>query len=167
MNEYGRISEKEWKRTGVIRQNVELDAFVIMPNHIHGIIVLNDDVGERRCLAHEKEIPIYKRAIHRIAPTKEIRGAEPGTIGAILGQFKSIVTKQINTVRNTPGVPVWQRNYYEHIIRNEDELNRIREYIINNPPRWAEDENNPVNLKGLGNSRGNSVNPSYKRTIQE
>jgi len=107
LNEYGRISEREWQRTGVIRQNVELDAFVIMPNHIHGIIVLNDDVGERRCLAHGKEIPIYKRAIHRIAPTEEIRGAEPGTIGAILGQFKSIVTKQINTIRKTPGFPVW------------------------------------------------------------
>jgi len=69
LNESGQIVEKEWQRTGSIRPNVELDVFVIMPNHMHGIIVLNDDVGARRCLAHEEEIPIHKRAIHRIAPT--------------------------------------------------------------------------------------------------
>ncbi len=70
-------------------------------------------------------------------------GPASGSIGAIIGQFKSIVTKRINKIRNTSGIPVWQRNYYEHIIRNEDEFNRIREYIINNPLNWAEDENNP------------------------
>ncbi len=53
----------------------------------------------------------------------------------------------INQMRNSPGFPVWQRNYYEHIIRNEDEMNRIREYIIYNPAKWAEDENNPANIK--------------------
>ena len=121
---------------------------MVMPNHMHGIIVLNDDVGARRCLAREKE-RLHKRAIHRIAPTKDIPGAASGSIGSIIGQFKSIVTKQINKRRIASGMPVWQRNYYEHIIRNEDELNRIQEYIINNPLRWSEDENNPINLKGL------------------
>jgi putative transposase len=85
-----------------------------------------------------------RRATHRVAPT-----LISGSVGAIVGQFKSTVTKRINEIRNTPGRPVWQRNYYEHIIRDEGDLNRIREYIINNPARWAEDENNPINAELL------------------
>jgi putative transposase len=135
LNEFGQIVKKEWLQTGDIRHNLELDEFIIMPNHIHGIIVLNDIVGATRRVARNW-------AIHRIAPT-----LQSNSIGSIIGQFKSIVSKQINLIRNTPGFPVWQRNYYEHIIRNEDELNRVREYIINNPLQWADDENNPLNIK--------------------
>jgi REP element-mobilizing transposase RayT len=65
-------------------------------------------------------------------------------LGAIIGQYKSLVTKQINRARGTPGTPVWQRNYYEHIIRNGDELDRIRQYIANNPARWQHDRENPA-----------------------
>ncbi len=65
----------------------------------------------------------------------------------IIGRFKMNSAKHINLIRNTPGCQVWQRNYYEHIIRNEDEMHRIREYIIYNPAKWAEDENNPLNIK--------------------
>ena len=61
--------------------------------------------------------------------------------------FKSAVTTQINLLRGTPRIPLWQRNYYEHIIRNDADLTRIREYIANNPTRWADDENNPVNIR--------------------
>ena len=68
------------------------------------------------------------------------------TVGNIVRAFKARCTHIINGVHDTPGHLLWQRNYYEHIIRNEDELNRIREYIVNNPARWAEDEDNPVNL---------------------
>ena len=67
-----------------------------------------------------------------------------GSIGAIIGQFKSIVTKRINALRDNHGCPVWQRNYYERVIRNDNELTRAREYITNNPLRWDEDENNPA-----------------------
>jgi len=67
-------------------------------------------------------------------------------IPKMLGHFKMKSAKRINQMRATPGMPVWQRNYYEHIIRNEDKLNEIREYIVGNPIKWAEDENNPVNL---------------------
>lgn len=62
-----------------------------------------------------------------------------------MGQFKSIVTKRINELSDNPGCPVWQRNYYEHIIRNEDELNDVRQYIIDNPLKWKLDEENPAN----------------------
>ena len=88
----------------------------------------------------------------RIAPTTPVdplsnrsnlpNGAAPGSIGAIIGQIKSITTKRINRSRNTPGAQVWQRNYYEHIIRNAEELDRIRAYINANPLLWAEDTEN-------------------------
>ncbi|MGA7730005.1 MAG: transposase [Chloroflexia bacterium] len=66
-------------------------------------------------------------------------------VGTIIGSFKSAPTKRINELHNKPGEPVWQRNYYEHVIRNEHELNRIREYIYWNPAKWAQDENNSLN----------------------
>jgi len=70
----------------------------------------------------------------------------PQSIGAIIGQFKSAVTRQINALRNAPGAPVWQRNYYEHIIRNEQALNAIRRYIVENPLRWHLDRYNPERI---------------------
>jgi REP element-mobilizing transposase RayT len=152
LNEFGEIVKWQWEKTGIVRTNVELDEFQIMPNHFHGIIILNGNVGATRWVARfpETRQVAGERAIHRIAPTKDIPGARSGSIGAIIGQFKSIATKQINASRNTPGFPVWQRNYYEHIIRNNDEMDRIREYIINNPVQWAEDENNPSNINRRG-----------------
>jgi REP element-mobilizing transposase RayT len=69
------------------------------------------------------------------------------SIPTIIELFKSTVTKQINELRGTPGKPVWQRNYFERVIRDEDELNRIREYIIYNPVKWVLDEDNPLNWK--------------------
>lgn len=77
--------------------------------------------------------------------------------------FKSAVTKQMNILRKTPGTPVWQRNYYEHIIRNEKELNKIREYIINNPLTWQLDRENP---ERSGIDRLESVIFAYKRERQ-
>ena len=75
-----------------------------------------------------------------IAPT----GPVSGSIGAIMAQFKSRVTKNIAKLTNNPGYPVWQKNYYERVIRNDDELSRAREYIINNPLKWELDKENPV-----------------------
>ncbi len=103
-----------------------------MPNHVHGILlILDENVGATR----------------RVAPTERAKGPASGSIGAIIGQFKSIVTKRINSLRGTPGLDVWQRNYHEHVIRDENELQEIREYIVGNLGRWAEDENNPINIK--------------------
>jgi putative transposase len=131
LNPSGEIIRDEWFKTVQIWPNVELheDEFVIMPNHVHGIIwiVETDSAGATR----------------RVAPTKGSRTLVPGSIGAILGQFKSITAKRINVVRGTPGVSVWQRNYYEHIIRNENELKNIWDYIDTNPLRWQEDQLNP------------------------
>lgn len=156
LNEYGKIVRDEWMRTEDVRPNVELDEFIIMPNHVHGILVINTPVGARRCLAPERReqpsknvngygnIVIHRAnqgATHRVAPT-----CTSGSIGAIVGQFKSLITKQINQIRNTPGLPVWHRNYHEHIIRNERELHEIRKYIRNNPLHWDRDIDNPMNV---------------------
>jgi REP element-mobilizing transposase RayT len=77
-------------------------------------------------------------ATRRVAPTT----LPAGSIGAIIGQYKSITSKRINRTRRTPGAPIWQRNYHDHIIRDERELARIRKYIRNNPLRWDMDPEN-------------------------
>ena len=145
LNEYGKVVQREWMNTVDIRPNVELDEFIIMPNHFHGILLIdgNDgcDVGARRCLALYNT-NANNRATHRVAPTT----LHPNSLGSIIGQFKSIVTKQINRLGNTPGMPVWQRNYFEHVIRNEKELFMIRQYIRLNPVQWDIDQENPENI---------------------
>ena len=75
------------------------------------------------------------------------RGAASDSLGAIVGNYKSVTARRINTIRKTPGAPVWQHNYYEHSIRDENELNRMREYIINNPANWDMDEETPRNTR--------------------
>jgi REP element-mobilizing transposase RayT len=79
------------------------------------------------------------------APTEKFGKPVPNSLPTIVHSFKSAVTKQINIIRNMFGMPVWQRNYYEHIIRNEREMNKIQEYIINNPIKWDLDKENPIN----------------------
>lgn len=127
LNEYGEIVRREWERTGEIRRDVGIDAFVIMPNHFHGIIVIDP-----------------RRGTLQRAPTTERFGKPTSnTIPTIVRLFKSTTTRQINEHRGTPGIPVWQRNYYEHIVRNEESLHRIRQYIAENPLQWATDRENP------------------------
>jgi putative transposase len=79
-------------------------------------------------------------------------GLRSRSLGAFMAGFKSSTTKQINIIRATPGIPVWQRNYYEHVIRTDDELNKTREYIINNPMQWELDEENP-NVRPVDDSK--------------
>jgi REP element-mobilizing transposase RayT len=136
VNEMGKIVRDEWLRTGELRSNFELDAFVIMPNHFHGIIVLQSDC----------------KGVLQYAPTDNDRSTKnqtpklrspSQTVGTIVRGFKSASTKRVNALRNMPGLPVWQRNYYEHIIRNEESMNLIREYIVNNPLQWEFGRENP------------------------
>lgn len=128
LNDAGRIVADEWIKTAEMRNNVELDEWVVMPNHFHGILVVTNGRGTARR-----------------APTLEQFGQPvSGSIPTIIRSFKSAVTKRINEMRGMPGAKSWQRNYYEHIIRNNDELNRIREYIANNPVQWGMDRENPV-----------------------
>ena len=137
LNKLGKVIEEEWMRTKEIRKNVDLDYYVIMPNHLHGIIIIEqpiEDVGATRRVAQNKE----DRAIQRIAPTKET--LIPNSLGSIIGQFKSKVTKRLREFPGNSELKIWQRNYYEHIIRNELDLQNIRQYINLNPVKWEIDE---------------------------
>jgi len=132
LNNVGEIVEKCLIEIPGYYQNVELDKWTIMPNHVHAIIVIypdNNIVGAR----HASPLRIYKSKIH---------GPKSNSIGSIVSSLKSAVTKRINESQNTPSRSIWQRNYYEHIIRDEHELNKIRRYIINNPPHWEYDREN-------------------------
>jgi len=100
-----------------------------MPNHLHGIIFI-----DQPC-----------RGGSRAAPTSEFK-IKP--LGQIIGAFKTISTKQINIHQQMPGIPFWQRGFYEHVIRHEKALNRIRDYITTNPLRWELDRENP---QAIGN----------------
>jgi len=124
----GNVAKKFWLEIPKHFQNVELDQFVIMPNHIHGVIMIYD----------------YKPVgVQYIEPLQENKYQHiiPGSIGSIIRSYKSAVTRWCN--KNNHQNFQWQRNYYEHIIRNENELNRIREYIQNNPLKWELDRENP------------------------
>ncbi len=143
LSEFGAIVHDEWLNTARVRPYVVLDEFAVMPNHFHGILFIMqpDDLSERVTNADVGA----RRAVPLQTPRafgKPIAGSLPTIIGA----FKSAVTKRINQSRATPGDPVWQRNYYEQVIRNELALNDIRLYIQTNPACWAEDSENPANL---------------------
>jgi putative transposase len=133
----GEIVSREWQHTPMVRSRIELGAFVIMPNHLHGIIFICMRRGDS--LDRPNVNGDENRATRRVAPT-----LKPKTIGAIIGQFKSISTKGIRE-SVYPGF-YWQRNYYEHIIRDKMELGQIRKYILDNPSNWDEDHDNPANF---------------------
>ena len=137
VNSWGEIVQEEWLRTEILRPAVALDDFVIMPNHFHGII----------CIANDgRDTELIRRGTARRAPTREQFGRPvSGSLPTLIRAFKSATTKRINERRGTTGILVWQRNYYEHIIRNEEALKRAREYIALNPLRWHLDCENPQN----------------------
>jgi len=165
LNEYGQIVANEWERSEEMRDEVVLDAFVVMPNHLHGIVCLvppgveevtprgydldvgpnslrsenasNDDVGTtRRSSLHEREEDSKE--------TKDLpNGPSANSLSAMVGGFKAAVTKRVNECRGMPGAPVWQPRYHDRILRNEEEWRARREYIKRNPERWAADRHHP------------------------
>jgi REP element-mobilizing transposase RayT len=102
-----------WKWLAKQYSYVDLDEWIVMPNHLHGILVITNRMPP----------PPLKRK----------------TLGRLVGAFKTVSTDWRNQQRGTPGAPMWQRDFYDHIIRDEDELNKIREYIRTNPLRWESD----------------------------
>jgi putative transposase len=143
LSEIGTIVKQEWMKTPEVRSNVDLDEFVIMPNHVHGILVIRDErKGGEAFVRANGNSPIREN--------KSSQGKTPfrspsATVGAIVRGFKGATTKRVNELFVTPGRPLWHRNYYEHVVRNEEDLERIREYIRLNPTRWPTDEENPTN----------------------
>ncbi len=146
LNAWGQIVEQCWREIPIHFPHVALDAFVVMPNHIHGIIVIGDVGATHASPLHQTSAsPLQPTSPSPLPPSHPVHptGPSQGSVGAIVGSFKSVTTRRINALRGTPGAPVWQRNYYEHIIRNEPSLQRIREYIAMNPLRWHLDRENP------------------------
>ena len=141
LNAFGEIVREEWFRTAVVRPYVMLapDEFVVMPNHVHGIIWITGRRGDPVGRPYD---PVG-RPHDNDRDDQRPHGPAAGSVGAIIGQIKSIAAKRINALRGTPAAPVWGRNYYEHIIRYETSLSRIRRYIAANPSRWAEDHEHP------------------------
>lgn len=121
LNAYGAIAQDTWLHIPKHFPNVELDEFIIMPNHIHGILSLTEDGNF---------LEADKQTLNAITPS----------LGTLVGAYKAAVSKKINLIRNTPGDSVWQRNYYEHIVSSLTELVRICEYIAGNPSNWQNDE---------------------------
>jgi REP element-mobilizing transposase RayT len=146
LNDEGKIVEAEWLRTPEIRADVTLDAFVVMPNHMHGIVVITSDrVGDVGNAGDVGDVGDVGRMQYAPTSSGDAFRSPSQTIGAIVRGFKSAATKRINDLRGTSGISVWQRNYYEHIVRDDADLDRIRAYIANNPRRWSLDRLHPDN----------------------
>ena len=135
LTDAGRILETCWRAIPDHCPHTTLDSWVVMPNHVHGIIVLG--------ATHAGTIHV--RALHAGTHVRATHASplRAGSLGAIVGSFKSAVTRRINALRGGGGT-VWQRNYHEHVIRNERDLRRIRRYIADNPVRWSLDRENPT-----------------------
>ena len=131
LNANGLILVKQWSGLPSHYHNVSLDRFVIMPNHVHGIISLAD--------ASPSSVGAGFQPAHPSPSTKPEHG-----LPEIIRGFKTYSSIEINRLRDTPGKPVWQRNYYEHVVRTENDLNAIRKYIVENPLKWTEDQENPA-----------------------
>lgn len=150
-NQFGRIVRSTWGELPDHYEGVECDAFMVMPNHVHGIIVLADGDG-----VGESDVGAGLKPAQRMAagPNSVRAGLKPApTLSEIIRGFKTFSARRVNELRETPGVPVWQRNYYEHVVRGENELSRIREYIANNPAQWEMDREHPLRPSGEANRK--------------
>lgn len=188
LNRYGHIVRNAWFDLPQHYGNLELGAFVVMPNHVHGIIILTESHGRGGSGMPDEGVltegsrggspvpgdgalpegdgrggspvsgggalPDQARARREPLPIGETRPYANQTrpygiptrpdLSEVVRAFKSFSAKRINRLRHTEGMPVWQRNYYEHIVRNQREMERIAGYIESNPLMWDEDEENPA-----------------------
>jgi putative transposase len=121
LNQYGKIAELVWQEIPLHYPDINNNIFIVMPNHIHGLISLQES----------------RRAGSKPAPTTGFPLSE------IVRAFKTYSSRRINQLRNTPGAQIWQRGYYEHVIQSENEYHQIGEYILFNPAKWESDRENP------------------------
>ena len=134
LNALGEIVVAGWHDLPLHFPNVELDAFVVMPNHVHGIILLTAPVVPKTSSRANGPSPAAD-------PAATVRNA---SLPDVIRALKTFTAKRMNQRCGTTGLPRWQRNYYEHVIRDERSLDRIREYIMGNPARWTVDRENPA-----------------------
>jgi len=177
----GRIVVDEWLASAVVRQSIDLDRFVVMPNHFHAIVWVAWAGGAPLCGAAgdlpvapagavrgcsgdlpvapagavrscSSDLPVAPTGVIRgcsgdlpVAPTgARARGPAARSLGALLGNFKAAVTRQARRATGMPGLRIWQRNYFERVLRDYDELLAHRQYIIDNPAHWEEDAEHPT-----------------------
>ena len=140
LNPLGRTVEDVWCR--VVGSPRSVSEFVVMPNHIHGIVWIEREP----IVVSRPPVPPVTPVGVDVAPIRRgLRdGLEPGSLFVIIRTFKAAAAKRINTLCGTRGARVWQRDYYDRIIRDDRELDRIRQYILDNPRKWAEDKHNPA-----------------------
>ena len=146
LNDFGKIVQWEWLDLPKRFKYLELGTYIIMPNHVHCILIFHDHVGATRqgltdALAGKE--PMQTIDSDGIDGSPLPRGPKPASLGAIMSQFKSRVTKRLWKIPALKNTPIWQRNYYEHIIRSESEMDRITRYIESNPSMWMDDDENP------------------------
>lgn len=157
LNELGQIVADEWLKTLKIRPDFDLDEWIVMPNHIHGIVVIatsnQNGVGAHGVKAHGMEahgvgthgvgahgMEAHGVGAHSCAPLRVgVSYRRPRSLSSFVAGFKAATTKRINITRDVPGTPVWQRNYHDRIIRDERALQNIRHYIQRNPRAWGTD----------------------------
>jgi len=146
LNDNGRIVQECWDAISAHFPGVFTDAFQIMPDHLHGIVVIGDGPGaatdDRDGSGGGGRGSDGRGSASTPQGGGRPRGAAPRSLSAIIGSFKSAAAKRINQQRGTPGASVWQQNYHDRIIRNAAEHERIAQYIFNNPANWVNDREN-------------------------
>ena len=139
LNDVGRVVQTIWG--GLLERfpTIESDAFVVMPKHVHGILLVGAALAPPKRCKVGAGLALPVGGATSSAPTR----SASTTLGTVVRAFKSICAIGVNRLLSRSGQPLWQRSYYEHIIRDEESLNRIREYIGTNPLRWQLDRENP------------------------
>jgi putative transposase len=135
LSDMGRIADRCWQEIPKHFENVELDEYKVMPNHVHGIVMITNAVGTRHAVSQ-----------HPTQTKREFGPLPAKSLHTIIGSYKSAVSKLIHAKGFAFG---WQSRFHDHIIRNQKELNNIRQYIDNNPAKWEFDRENPDRLRDL------------------
>ena len=144
-NPFGSIVWEVWESLPCRYPQISIDAAIVMPNHFHGIIIVHDSpvvVGEVHEPPLRNDMNDFSNPLRKIEPPlrHEQKQQRKMTIPLVIGYFKMNSAKRINLLRGTPGTPVWQRNYYDHILHEDRECNELIEYIFTNPLRWGIDK---------------------------
>ena len=149
LNWMGQIVEEEWHRTEKLRPDVQLDSFVVMPNHVPGIVVITPSEFESPVTPRGYNLRVSEgvtcrrsdmaRHVATEVPKRKFASPQAGSLGTIIGAYKGAVSRRVNRIRRSTHPPVWQKNFFDRVLRNEHEWRAAREYIERNPAQWTED----------------------------
>ncbi len=163
LNDFGKIIDYHWQKIPTHFENAALDEYIVMPNHFHAVLWLVGDGGKMANPENavtgitvvgakhsgQSIVTEHDDVAGNASPLRprHPNGTKPGSLSAVIQNFTSITSRKINRIRKTPGKKLWQRNFHDHIIRNDRELFNICQYIIDNPLKWKIDNENPNNRK--------------------